>query len=36
MSTVKTRVTNVLAKAGRRDRVRAATLAVQAGLAPRP
>ncbi|MET8264713.1 response regulator [Micromonospora arida] len=34
MSTVKTHVTNVLAKTGSRDRVRAAILAIQAGLAP--
>jgi DNA-binding NarL/FixJ family response regulator len=33
MSTVKTHVTNVLAKTGSRDRVRAAILAIQAGLA---
>ncbi|MEW1586462.1 response regulator transcription factor [Micromonospora vinacea] len=32
MSTVKTHVTNVLAKTGSRDRVRAAILAIQAGL----
>jgi len=34
MSTVKTHVTNVLAKTGSRDRVRAAILAIRAGLAP--
>jgi DNA-binding NarL/FixJ family response regulator len=34
MSTVKTHVTNVLAKTGSRDRVRAAILAIQAGLSP--
>ncbi|WP_328650247.1 response regulator transcription factor [Micromonospora sp. NBC_00330] len=34
MSTVKTHVTNVLAKTGSRDRVRAAILAIQAGLTP--
>ncbi|MEU4556455.1 LuxR family two component transcriptional regulator [Micromonospora violae] len=34
MSTVKSHVTNVLAKTGSRDRVRAAILAIQAGLAP--
>ncbi|WP_030488498.1 response regulator transcription factor [Micromonospora chokoriensis] len=34
MSTVKTHVTNVLAKTGSRDRVRAAILAIQAGLVP--
>ncbi|MET7396459.1 response regulator transcription factor [Dactylosporangium sp. NPDC005572] len=34
MSTVKTHVANVLAKTGSRDRVRAAILAIQAGLAP--
>lgn len=34
MSTVKTHVTNVLAKTGSRDRVAAAILAIQAGLAP--
>jgi DNA-binding NarL/FixJ family response regulator len=34
MSTVKTHVTNVLAKTGSRDRVGAAILAIQAGLAP--
>ncbi|GHJ15952.1 DNA-binding response regulator [Micromonospora sp. AKA38] len=34
MSTVKTHVTNVLAKTGSRDRVRAAILAIQAGLLP--
>ncbi|RKN33939.1 DNA-binding response regulator [Micromonospora musae] len=33
MSTVKTHVANVLAKTGSRDRVRAAILAIQAGLA---
>ena len=32
MSTVKTHVTNVLAKTGSRDRVQAAILAIQAGL----
>ncbi|MEW2427869.1 response regulator transcription factor [Micromonospora sp. NPDC047644] len=34
MSTVKTHVTNVLAKTGSRDRVGAAILAIQAGLTP--
>lgn len=34
MSTVKTHVTNVLAKTGSRDRVRAAILAIRAGLTP--
>lgn len=34
MSTVKTHVTNVLAKTGSRDRVAAAILAIQAGLSP--
>ena len=36
MSTVKTHVTNVLAETGSRDRVRAALLAIRAGLTSRP
>jgi DNA-binding NarL/FixJ family response regulator len=34
MSTVKTHVTNVLAKTGSRDRVQAAILAIRAGVTP--